>query len=134
MSTVTQTAPASNTALWAGRIISALAVLFLVFDGVTKALRIPAVIEANAQLGYPAGQVAGIGILLLVCTAVYVIPQTAFLGAVLLTGYLGGAVATHVRVGSGLFPIVFTLVFGVLVWLGLYLRDQRLRKFLLHDE
>lgn len=123
----TQTTSVSKTALWAGRIISALVVLFLIFDGVSKMIKIPEVVQANLQLGYPESHVAGIGILLLVCIAIYVIPQTAVLGAILLTAYLGGGVATHVRAGSALFPIVFTIAFGVLTWVGLHLRDRRLR-------
>ena len=116
----------STKQIWAGRIISSLAVLFFIFDGVTKMIKIPQVVEATVQLGYLESHTAWIGILMLVCTAIYVIPPTSVLGAILLTGYLGGAVATHVRAGSGVFPIVFTLIFGVLVWLGLYLREPRL--------
>ncbi len=111
-----------------GYVISTLAVLFFIFDGVTKVLKIPAVVQSNLDLGYQESQVAGIGILLLVCTLIYVIPQTSILGAILLTAYLGGGVATHVRAGSPLFPILFTIIFGVLVWLGLYLREPRLRE------
>ncbi|MEZ4712729.1 MAG: DoxX family protein [Caldilineaceae bacterium] len=124
----TTVASPSTGALWTGRIISALAVLFFLFDGVTKVIKIPQVIESTVQLGYQESHVVLIGILLLLCTAIYVIPQTAVLGAILLTGYLGGAVATHVRAGSGAFPIIFTIVFGALVWLGLYLRNPKLRE------
>ena len=122
-----QATSVSKTALWTGRIISVLVVLFLVFDGVSKVLQVPEVVQANLQLGYLESHVASIGILLLVCVAIYVIPQTAILGAILLTAYLGGGVATHVRAGSALFPIVFTTTFGVLTWAGLDLRDRRLR-------
>jgi hypothetical protein len=116
----------STKQIWAGRIISALTVLFFIFDGVTKMLKVPQVIEASTQLGYSESQIVGIGLLMLACTAIYLLPQTAVLGAILLTAYMGGAVATHVRAGSGVFPIVFSVIFGVLVWLGLYLREPRL--------
>lgn len=118
----------SVTARWAGRIITALVVLFLLFDGVTKAIRLPDVVAAIAEVGYGANQVAGIGIVLLACTVIYLIPRSAILGAILLTGYLGGATATTLRIEQGLFPLVFAVAFGVLVWLGLYLRDPRLRE------
>ena len=121
------TAPTSKSSLLAGSIISTLVVLFLLFDGVTKVLQVAPVMEASAQLGIPATVVPGIGIVLLICTVVYVVPRTSVLGAILLTGFLGGATATHVRVGGPIFPIVFAVAFGVLVWLGLFLRDGRLR-------
>jgi hypothetical protein len=95
-------------------------------DGIMKLVRPAIVVETTVQLGYPASVILPLGIVLLVCTVLYVIPRTAVLGAILLTGYLGGAVATHVRVGEGLFPIVFPIVLGVLIWIGLYLRDDRL--------
>jgi len=126
MQSITPTQPTSKFALWAGRIITALAVLFFIFDGVTKAVKIPQVIEASVQLGYTENQTVGIGMLLLVCTLIYLLPQTAILGAILLTGYMGGAIATHVQAESGLFPISFSAIFGVLVWLGIYLREPRL--------
>ena len=117
----------SKTHLWAGRIISALVVLFLIFDGVTKVMKVPAVMEATARIGFPANLIPGIGILLLACTAVYVIPRTSILGAILLTGYLGGAVVTNLRAGSSLFgETLFPVYFGVFVWAGLYVRDERL--------
>jgi hypothetical protein len=117
----------SKTSLWAGRIISALVVLFLIFDGVTKVIKVPAVMEATARIGFPANLIPGIGILLLACTAVYVIPRTSILGAILLTGYLGGAVVTNLRAGSSLFgETLFPVYFGVFVWAGLYVRDERL--------
>ncbi|MEZ4657817.1 MAG: DoxX family protein [Caldilineaceae bacterium] len=123
----TTVASPSTGALWTGRIVSALTVLFFIFDGVTKVIKIPQVIESTVQLGYQESHIVLIGILMLLCTAIYVIPQTAVLGAILLTGYLGGAVATHLRAGSGAFPIIFTIVFGGLVWLGPYLRNPKLR-------
>lgn len=124
----THTAPVSHKMLWAGRIISTLAVLFLLFDGVIKLLNIDAVVESFAQLGYPVNLALGIGILELVCIGVYVIPRTSILGAILLTGYLGGAIATHVRIGSPFFTHTFFPIYvGALVWAGLFLRDHRLR-------
>ncbi|MEO8605700.1 MAG: DoxX family protein, partial [bacterium] len=113
--------PSSKSGVLAGRIISTLVVLFLIFDGGAKVLKIPQVVEGSVQLGVPESAIPGIGIILLVATLVYVLPRTAVLGAILLTGYLGGAVFTHVRVGGPLFPIVFAVAFGVLTWLGLYL-------------
>jgi hypothetical protein len=111
--------------LWAGRVIGALVVAFLVFDGITKAVMVEPVVEATTRLGYPEGTVSGIGLTLLVCTALYAVPRTALLGAILLTGYLGGAVATQVRVEDPWF--VFPAFVGVLVWAGLFLRDKRIR-------
>jgi len=117
----------SNTARWAGWVTSALPALFLTFDAVIHIMKIPPVVDAFAQLGYPISVAVPLGIVELVCLAVYVTPQTSVLGAILLTGYLGGAVATHVRVGAGLFPVLFPVMLGVLFWGGLVLRDQRLR-------
>jgi hypothetical protein len=120
--------PVSRKALWAGRIISALPVLFLLFDAVMKLIKPPPVIDATVKLGYPESTIIGMGIVLLACVILYVIPQTSVLGAILLTGYLGGAVATHVRVGDPLLThTLFPVYVGVLIWLGLYLRDARLR-------
>jgi hypothetical protein len=115
----------SRYALWAGRVISALVVAFLAFDGITKAMMLEPVVKATIQLGYPEGAVFGIGLALLISTVIYTVPRTAFLGAILLTGYLGGAVATQVRVEDPWF--VFPAFIGVLVWIGLFLRDDRLR-------
>lgn len=128
MESTIQTATAPNWMLWAGRVISALSVLFLLFDSVIKLMKIGPVVESFVQLGYPVSIVRGIGILALVCVVVYVIPRTSILGAILLTGYLGGAIATHVRIGSPLFThTLFPIYVGLLIWLGLYLRDDRLR-------
>jgi len=110
--------------LWAGRIISTLPVLLLLFSGVMKLMKPAAVVEGFAQLGYPESLALGIGILELVCTVVYVIPRTSILGAILLTGFLGGATATHVRIGD---PFFMPVVLGGLVWGGLFLRDDGLR-------
>ena len=117
----------STASLWAGRVLSGLLVLFLIFDGVGKAIKLPQVVEATVRLGFPESTIVGIGTVLLVLTALYVIPQTSVLGAILLTGYLGGATATNVRIGSAIFNTCFPVIFGVLVWIGLYLRDSRLR-------
>jgi hypothetical protein len=130
MSSVAQTAPVSNKALWTGRIISALAALFLLFDGVMKLFKPKFVVDATIQLGYPESVIVGLGIVLTLCTVLYAIPQTSVLGAILLTGYLGGATATHVRHGDSLFTILFPGILGVLVWGGLYLRDKRVRELL----
>src|SRR5712664_2087984 len=123
----TQTAPTSKKMLWTGRVISALPVLFLLMDGVMKLFKPRVVVEATVQLGYPESVIVGLGIVLITCTVLYIIPPTSVLGAILLTGYLGGAVATHVRVGEGLFPVLFPVIVGVLVWGGLWLRDESVR-------
>jgi hypothetical protein len=127
MQSAPQTAPVSKKGLWAGCIISALPALFLLIDGAMKLVKPPIVVETTVQLGYPESVILKLGIVLLVCTTLYVIPRTAILGAILLTGYLGGAVATHVRVGADLFSMLFPVILGVLIWGGLYLRDDRLR-------
>ncbi len=126
----TQTAPASKAMFWAGWIVSVLPSLFLLMDAVMKLVKPEFVVKATVQLGYPESVIVGIGIVLLACTVVYLIPRTSVLGAILLTGYLGGAVASHVRAGDGLFAVVFPVVFGVLLWGGLVLRDGRLRALL----
>jgi len=131
MQTATQTATqdlrTSKAMLWAAYSISALAVLFLIFDSVIKVLKLAPAVEATTQLGYPESLVISIGVIELVCLAVYVIPRTAILGAILLTGFLGGATATNLRAGTPLFNVVFPLIIGALLWGGIYLRDQRLR-------
>ncbi|MCU1333291.1 MAG: Arginine/ornithine antiporter ArcD [Candidatus Angelobacter sp.] len=130
MQATAQAVQTSSKALWTGRILSGLVVLFLLVDAgfkLIKPLPAPAV-QAFAQLGYPVELAAGIGILLLSCVALYLIPRTSVLGAILLTGYLGGAVASHVRVGDPWFShVLFPVYIGLLIWGGLYLRDQRLR-------
>src|SRR6266566_1978509 len=123
----TQAGAISNGRLWTGRIISGLVVLFLLFDGVTKLMKVAPVREASVQLGYPMSTVVGIGITVLVCAAVYAIPQTSVLGAILLTGYLGGAVASNVRIGNPMFNMLFPIVFAALMWAGIFLREDRLR-------
>lgn len=116
-----------NKGLWTGRIVSALAVLFLVMDGVTHLIKPAPVAEAFSRLGFPLSLSVELGIIELLCVAFYVIPRTAILGAILLTGYLGGAVATHLRVLDPLFDTIFPVLIGALVWCGLYLMDARLR-------
>ncbi|GLH72698.1 membrane protein [Geothrix limicola] len=121
----------STPAIWTGRVLSTLPILFLLFDGVVKVLRLPPVLEGTAKLGYPLGVVVPLGLTLLVCTVLYAIPRTSVLGAIFLTGYLGGAVASHVRVGDPLFShALFPTYFAVLIWGGLFLRDARLRALL----
>ncbi len=128
MQSATQTAPVSKTMLWAGRIISVLVVLFLLFDALIKVMSLPPAIEGTTRLGYPESLVFGIGLLELVCVVLYVIPRTSILGAILLTGYLGGAVATNLRVGNPLFTYILSPVyFGMLIWGGLFFRDSQLR-------
>lgn len=122
-----QSAPVSKSRLWAGRIISGLPALFLLADGIMKLVKPAPVVEATVKLGYSENVIVPLGIVLIVCTILYLAPVTSVLGAILLTGYLGGAVATHVRASEGLFSIVFPIIFGGLLWLGLYLRDDRLR-------
>jgi len=117
----------STKSIWAGRILSVLMVLFLLFDGITKLLKVRQVLDAQARLGYPADIAPQIGAIVLACTVVYVIPRTSILGAILLSGYLGGAVASQLRIGAPLFDISFPIVFSVLVWGGLFLRDPQLR-------
>jgi hypothetical protein len=127
MQTTVQAIPSSKPALWAGRIASALAILFLIFDSVIKVLKLAPAVEATVQLGYPESLVMTLGILELICLVLYIIPRTSILGAIVLTGYLGGAIATHVRNGSPLFSIIFPVIIGALVWGGLFLGEQRLR-------
>lgn len=111
--------------VWTGRIVTWLTASFLLLDAVMKLFKPAFVVDATVQLGYRESVIIPLGIVLLVSTVLYLVPRIAVLGAILLTGYLGGAVATHVRVGTEVFPIVFAIVFGVLVWGGLYLRDPR---------
>ena len=114
----------SKKMLWTGRIISALVILFLLIDSVGKIVKLAPYLEGTVKVGYPASLVVPLGIVLLICTVVYAIPITSVLGAILLTGYLGGATATHVRVGQ---PFWFPVMMGVLLWAALFLREERLR-------
>ena len=123
-----QTAGVSKKRLWASRIISGIVVLFLIFDGVTKLMTINPVVEGMRKLGYPLPLAPVIGAILLICVVLYVIPRTAPLGAILLTGYLGGAVASQLRIEMPLFGYtLFPIYVAVLAWGGLYLRDSRVR-------
>lgn len=137
MSILIETQPAApavdvtRKALWSGRVLSAVAVLFLLFDAAGKLFRPQAVVEGTTALGWPASLLVPLGVIQLVCLVAYLIPRTSFLGAILWTGYLGGAVATHVRLGNPLFShILFPTYIAALLWLGLWLRDRRLRALL----
>jgi len=118
----------SKARFWTGWILTVLPALFLLLDGVMKLVKPPIVVETTVKLGYPENTILPLGVVLIVSTILYLIPRTAFWGAILLTAYLGGAVATHVRVADGLFPVAFAIIIAVLIWGGLYLRDQRLRE------
>jgi hypothetical protein len=128
--------PATNSStatLWTARVLTGLAVAFLLFDAGMKVLRLTPAVEGTLALGFPATSVLGIGLLELACIIFYVTPRTSVLGAVLLTGYFGGAVASQVRVGNPLFShILFPTYIAALVWAGLYLRDGRLRMLVLN--
>lgn len=123
--------PPARAALWTGRVLSGLVALFLTFDAVAKLLKVPQVIEGSAELGFPVSTLVTMGLALLGSLVVYLIPRTAPVGAILLTGYLGGAIATHVRVENPLFShVLFPVYVAAFVWGGLYLRDQRVRGLL----
>ena len=119
------TADRPSSSVWAGRILSGLVILFLLFDCSIKIAKAKAAVEGTVHAGYPEHTVFPIGVTLLVCAILYVIPRTAVLGAILMTGYLGGATATMVRIENAWY--LFPVAIGVLAWLGLYLRDERLR-------
>jgi DoxX-like family len=112
--------------LWTGRAMTGLSALFMIIDGAMKLFKPSFVVEATTQLGFPESVIVGLGIVLLLSTALYLAPPTEVLGAVLLTGYLGGAIAAKVRLGAPTFDLAFALALGALVWGGLYLRDPRL--------
>ena len=116
--------------IWVGRIMSSLASLFLIVDGVMKLLKPGVVVKATLQLGYAESAILGIGATLLVCTMLYVVPRTSIVGAVLLTAYLGGAVASNVRAGMPVFNVIFPMIMAGLVWGGLWFRDLRVRNLL----
>jgi DoxX-like family len=120
----------SKMQLWLGRIMSTLAALFFLVDGVMKLLKPPVVVKATLQLGYAESTIVGIGATLLVCTLLYIVPRTSTIGAILLTGYLGGAVASNVRAGMPLFNVVFPMIIAGLAWGGLWFRDLRVRNLL----
>jgi hypothetical protein len=126
MQTMTETAPISGKAQWAGYVLSGLVIPL--FDGVIKLVPIAVVTETLGQLGYPPELARGLGVLTLICAILYAIPRTSVLGAILLTGLFGGAIATHLRVGSPVFShLLFGGYLGLMAWGGLYLRDDRLR-------
>jgi hypothetical protein len=117
----------AGTVSWPGRILTGLAAAFMAFDGIIHIAKPAAVVEAFAQLGYPLRLSVGLGVLELVFTLLYVIPRTAFIGALLLTAYLGGAIATQLRIDAGWFPTIFPVIVAALLWTGLALRDARVR-------
>ena len=120
-----------NRELWIGRALSALGVLFLTFDATMKLLRLPMAIDGTTELGYPASVVFPLGIVQVVCLILYLLPRTSVFGALLWTGYLGGAIATHVRLGNPLLThVLFPVYVALLLWGGLWLRDARLRALL----
>ena len=128
MTTVAQPRAGSSSAVrWTGRIASTIAVLFMTMDAVMHLARPAPVAASFAQLGVPLGMSVPIGVVALACAALYALPRTAVIGAVLLTGYLGGAIAIQLRAGSATFPTVFPIIIGALVWGGLLLRDERVR-------
>src|SRR5579862_3135978 len=114
--------------LWTGRVLTGLSVLFMLLDAAGKFMRPVQVVEACQRLGLPVSLSPTLGVLLTVSTLLYAIPRSAVLGAVLLTGYMGGATAIHLRAGSTLFEMVFPVLFGIVFWAGIYLRDSRLRE------
>ncbi|MEO7423836.1 MAG: DoxX family protein [Fibrobacteria bacterium] len=121
----------NGKSLWTGRILSGLGVAFLTMDAVVKVLQLPVAVENTVRLGYPSGVVLGLGLIQLALLALYLVPRTSVLGTVLLTGYLDGAVATHVRIGNPLFShVLFPIYVAGLLWLGLWLRDRQLRTLL----
>jgi hypothetical protein len=126
---VSRPAPSSSRRrVWTGRVLSGLAVAFFLFDATIKLLRVPAVLEASRQMGFSVPSIVAVGVILLACTAIYLVPRLSLVGAVLITGYLGGAIATHVRLGNPLLShTLFPLYVAALVWGGLYLRDARVR-------
>ena len=130
MSAMTRPAATSKTVFWSGWVLSGLAIVFLAFDSLIKVLNMAPAVEATTQLGYAASLVVPLGIVELLCLVIYAIPRTAVFGAILMTGYLGGALATQVRAGASLFALVFPLIIGALVWGGLLLRDERARALL----
>jgi hypothetical protein len=125
------TSAVANKRRVVGAVLTALVALFLTFDTVIKVLMLAPAVEGTTALGYPVGTVLWIGIIELACLGLYLLPRTSVLGAVLLTGYLGGAIATHVRVGSPLFShSLFPIYVALMIWGGLYLREMRLRELL----
>ena len=127
MANLAQSKSAPRGALWTGRVLGGLPALFLIWDAGMKLVKPAFVVKATTQLGYSEGVIVPLGVILLVSTLLYLLPRTAVLGATLLTGYLGGAVATHVFAGHPTWQVFFPVMFGVLLWGGLVLRNSRLR-------
>src|SRR4051812_32200056 len=133
MSTTAETAPVSKSALWTGRVRSGLVIVFLLFDGAIKLVPWPVVTETMDKIGYGSSESLArtLGAVTIACTVLYAVPPTSILGAILLTGYLGGAIASHVRIGSPLFShVLFGFYLGLMLWGGLWLRDRRLRSLI----
>jgi len=131
MPTIVEKPPVSKPALWLGRILSGLVIVFLLFDGAIKLVPWPVVTETMDRIGYGSSETLArsLGIITIVCTILYAIPPTSILGAILLTGYLGGAMASHLRIGSPLFShMLFGFYLGLMVWGGLWLRDRSVRQ------
>lgn len=131
--TYPETVPVSKPARWTGRVLSGLVIVFLLFDGAIKLVPWPVVTETMDKMGYGASEnlARSLGVVTIVCTVLYAIPPTSILGAILLTGYLGGAMASHVRIGSPLFShVLFGFYLGLMVWGGLWLRDRALRRWI----
>ena len=133
MSVITEAAPVGKAARWTGRVLSGLVIVFLLFDGAIKLVPWPVVTETMARMGYGSSETLArsLGVITIVCTVLYSFPPTSILGAILLTGYLGGAMASHVRIGSPLFThILFGFYLGLMLWAGLWLRDPSLRQLI----
>ena len=121
----------STRRIWTGRVLTGLGALFMLFDGVIHILKITPVVDAFAQLGFPLGTSRALGVIEIICVAIYLLPSTSVLGAILLTGYLGGAIATQVRVGAPLFSTtLFPIYVALFLWGGLYFRDERVRNLI----
>lgn len=120
----------TNRQRWAGRVVSAVPILFLLLDGTMKLFKPFFVVEATTQLGFPESTIVGIGVILVLSVLLHLLPRTSFLGALLLTAYLGGAVASKVRIGAPLFDLAFALIIAALLWGGFWLRDGSVREFL----
>jgi hypothetical protein len=122
-----QSAPVGKAALWIGWIITVLPALLLLMGGVMNVLKVEEAVKGATDYGYPEPALVPLGIVVIISVVLYLIPQTAVLGAILLTGYLGGAVATHVRAGDPMFQMIFPAIFGAILWFALWLRDRRVR-------
>jgi hypothetical protein len=133
MTVIAETAPISSPARWGGRILSGLVIVFLLFDGAIKLVPWPVVTETMDRMGYGSSETLArsLGVITIACTVLYSIPPTSILGAILLTGYLGGAMASHMRIGSPLFShTLFGFYLGLMVWGGLWLRDRSLQSLI----